>query len=310
MKFFASMVWMLLVGIVVFACSKDTDKTVDALNAEALNLAQTGQVGQALKLANQAVEKAEAENGPEHPAVANGLETQGLIYQAMGEMDKAEAAHLRALGIVKKTIGPDSEEAAKIMNNLGGLYYTKKQNAEAASFYKQALAVVEKKFPAEDPRLAVLRKNISVCEGGESGGKGDTAAGEAAGKVASPPDAPEQPPAPAIQDLVPQQVKDSMTKQLADQNIFISNLTPRPPVMIEAKGMVFPYNALKKGKDGASAQEVVILFAAAANPEKPNTVIFQQCRLISKTSYLSALEKGGVAQLKKELKEVFPSLYQ
>jgi tetratricopeptide (TPR) repeat protein len=225
----------------------------------------------------------------------------------MGNADKAEAVYLRALSIIRKTSGPDSEEAAKIMNNLAGLYYAKKQNAKAASFYKQALAIVEKKFPADDPRLAVLRKNIGVCEGKGGNEAPPTVAGESI--PGTDVTAPAVPPVNMVQDLVPKEVKDSMMKQLADQNIFISDLEPRQPVMMENKGVVFPYHGLKKGKDTESAQEVIVLFASVLNQDKPNAVIFQQCRLISHTSYQAALEKGGMAQLKKEIQEVFSQLY-
>ncbi|MFZ2630256.1 MAG: tetratricopeptide repeat protein [Desulfosalsimonadaceae bacterium] len=306
---------LLLIGGFIAGCSKDSDQTVDVLNADALKLAMAGKVDQALEKATAAVEKAEKEDGADHPNTAMSLETLGLVYQAKGDAEKAETAYLRALSIVKKTSGPDSEGAAKIMNNLAGLYYAKKQNAEAASFYKQALAIVEKKFPADDPRLAVLRKNIGVCEGMLNGGAAAQPAGspvpgggntEAVSQAAVPVKAP---PANPTQDLVPKQIKDSMTAQLAQQNIFISDLKPRPPVPIDKKGIVFPYHALKKEKGTEAVQEVVMLFAAVVNPQKPNAVIFQQCRLISHTSYLSALEKGGVAQLKQEIQEVFKNLY-
>ncbi|MDO9262877.1 MAG: tetratricopeptide repeat protein [Desulfosalsimonadaceae bacterium] len=304
------MLALLLIGVCVAGCSKDSDQTVEVLNADALKLAMAGKVDQALEKATAAVEKAEKENGADHSNTAMSLETLGLVYQAKGDTEKAETAYLRALSIIKKTSGPDSEGAAKIMNNLAGLYYAKKQKAEAASFYKQALAIVEKKFPTDDPRLAVLRKNIGVCEGTLSGGtaaqpadtNGPAAAAQEQSSVKAPPVNP-------VQDLVPQQIKDSMTSQLAQQNIFISDLEPRPPVPIDKKGIVFPYHALKKGKDKEATQEVVVLFAAVANPQKPNAVIFQQCRLISHTSYLSALEKGGMAQLKQEIQEVFKNLY-
>ncbi len=241
----------------------------------------------------------------------------GLVYQAMGDPENAEIAFLRALSVVRKSDGPDSVEAAKITNNLAGLYYAQNKYNLATSFFKQSLAIGEKQFPANDPRLPVMRKNIEVCEGLLSGGTAAKSAEEEKpgpanidSANASQTDSPVQIPTVNLnQDLVPQQVKESMTSQLAKQNIFISDLEPLSPVSIESKGMVFPYNALKKGKDKDSAQKIVVLFAAIKNPENPNAMIFQQCRLISQTSYLSALEKGGSGQLKKELQEVFPGLY-
>ncbi|RJP91415.1 MAG: tetratricopeptide repeat protein [Desulfobacteraceae bacterium] len=306
--FICMLITLLLMGICVAGCSKDSDQTVEEMNAESLKQMQSGQIELALGKAMAALELAEKENGADHPATVMSLETLGLVYQAMGDAEKAESNYLRALSILKKSSSPDTEEAAKIMNNLAGLYYTKKQNGEAASFYKQALAIVEKKFPAEDPRLEVLRKNIGICEGINNGEAGGQPVENSTAAIQNMPAA-KNPPVNMVQDLVPQQVKDSMVKQLADQNIFITDLEPRSPVVIDKKGVVFPYRGVKKGKDAGSAQEIIVLFAAISNPEKPNAVIFQQCRLISHISYLSAMEKGGIAQLKQEIKEVFKDLY-
>jgi hypothetical protein len=160
-----------------------------------------------------------------------------------------------------------------------------------------------------------MRKNIDVCEGlqnGETAAKSADKSGpvDEETAIAAQTESPvKTPPVNMVQDLVPQQIKDSMISQLTQQNILISDLEPRPPVPIDNKGIVFPYHALKKSKDSDSTQEIVVLFAAVANPEKPNAVIFQQCRLISHTSYLTALEKGGMVQLKTELQDVFPGLY-
>ena len=307
---------ILLAGFCIVGCSQDSGKSVNELNAEATKLLQSGQHAQALEKATAALEKSEKENGADNPAMAMSLEILGLAYQATGDAGKAESEFLRALSIVKTSYGPNSGQAAKIMNNLAGLYYAQDQYILAASFFKQSLAILEKMLPADDPRLATLQKNIDVCEsmqrGEKPGQSADQTTDSAGGSelAAFQPESSEEPSSvELVQDLVPQQVKESMTSQLAKQNIFISDLAPLPPVTIENKGMVFPYNALKKGKDNDSAQKIVILFAAIKNPENPNAMIFQQCRLISQTSYLAALEKGGAVQLKQELQEVFPGLY-
>lgn len=315
MKSFVYMILaLLLICFCIAGCSNDT---VDALNSEALKLAQAGQHEQALEKAMAALEKSEMENGAGHPNTVMSLEILGLVYQAMGDAGNAESAFLRALSVAKRSAGPDSGEAAKMMNNLGGLYYAQNQYSPAASFFKQSLAIVEKQIPENDPRLVILRKNIDVCEAMQSGVTGQASGnkvidGETTA-AASQNDSLGAPlmnsPVNIVQDLVPQQVKDSSISQLAKQNIFISDLESRASVLIENKGMVFPYYALKKGKDTDAVQEVVVLFAAIKNPQNPNAMIFQQCRLISHTSYLAALEKGGQVQLKKELLDVFPSLY-
>lgn len=319
MKFFIRiMLFGVMMGFCLLGCSGENEQTVEMLNNEALNLAKAGLYDQALEKAMAALEKSEKKNGANNPATAASLEILGLVYQAKGDEEKAESEFLRALSVVKKSYGPNSGQSAKIMNNLAGLYYAQDQYILAASFFKQSLAILEKMLPADDPRLATLQKNIDVCESMQSGGGAAEQSAEE-GKSgpanidlanASQTDSPvKTPPVNLTQDLVPQQVKESMTAQLAKQNIFISDLEPLPPVLIESKGMVFPYNALKKEKDQGAAQKIVVLFAAIKNPQNPNAMIFQQCRLISQTSYLAALEKGGMPQLKQELQEVFPGLY-
>ena len=319
MKAFACIsLTILLIGFCIVGCSQDSGKSVNELNAEATKLLQSGQFYQALEKAKAALEKSEKENGSDNPAMATSLEISGLAYQATGDAGKAESEFLRALSLVKTSYGPNSGQAAKIMNNLAGLYYAQNQYILAASFFKQSLAILEKLLPEGDPRLATLQKNIDVCEsmqrGEKPGQSADQTESTGGGELAAfQPEASEKSspvePVEEVKDLVPQKVKESMISQLAKQNIFISDLAPLPPVLIENKGMVFPYNALRKGKDNDSAQKIVILFAAIKNPDNPNAMIFQQCRLISQTSYLAALEKGGAVQLKQELKEVFPGLY-
>ena len=135
-----------------------------------------GQKDQALEKAKAALEKSENENGADNPATATSLEILGLVYQAMGDVNKAEASFLRTLSIVKTSYGPNSGQAAKIMNNLAGLYYAQDQYILAASFFNQSLAILEKLLPADDSRLATLQKNIDVCETMQRGEKPDQSA--------------------------------------------------------------------------------------------------------------------------------------
>ena len=307
--FVRMMVAMLFVGVCAAGCSQDGGQTVSDLNNEAINLLNSNQPAQALEKATSAFEKLEKENKTTHPDAVSSLEIIGLSHQAMGNATKAESAFLRALAIVKEAYGPKSPESAKIMNNLGGLYFKQHQYILASSFFKQALDIVKQQLPADDPRLGVLQKNIDLCEAKQSGTPVTAPAEENVSEGAAETTGQANPPVNLVQDLVPQKVKDSMVSQLSRQNIFISDLEPRQMVVIENKGVVFPYHALKKGKDSETAQEIIILFAAIKNPDNPGAVVFQHCRLISHTSYLAALEKGGVPQLAKEIKEVFPDLY-
>ncbi len=297
MKFFYHFVMaMVLVVMCCGGCSKDSNNTVEELNNKALKLLQVNQPDKALETVTAALKKAETELGVEHHETAMCLETLGVVYQAVKEPLKAESAYKRALSITSKVKGEDSLESAKILNNLGALFYSQKQYASAVTIYKQSLAIVENMFSSDDPRLESIRKNIKICE--------DLQNGKSPSQMAGTDDSQKY-----VQDLVPDQVKQSMLSQMAKHNIVLTDLSPRSPVRINNKGIVFPYHALKQGDDSDAVQEIVVLFASIANPENQGAFIFQNCRLISFQSYLSALKTGGVAQLKKELIEVFPDLY-
>jgi tetratricopeptide (TPR) repeat protein len=216
----------------------------------------------------------------------------------MGDYQNAESIDQRALTLIKHANGPDSPEAAKILNTLGGLYYSQNRYLDAAKTFRQSLSIAQNLFPDNDPRLNTLRKNIKTCEDLLNSDVPASAQASAEKPALSGP----------IQDLVPDQIKRSMISQLAQQKIFISDLSPRMPVSMDDKGMVFPYHGLKKDKTGNS-QEILLLFAAIRNPDKPAALIFQQCRLISYRSYINTMEQGGLAQFKKALMEVFADLY-
>ena len=50
-------------------------------------------------------------------------------------------------------------------------------------------------------------------------------------------------------------------------------------------------------------------FAAIENPDKKNSFIFKNSRLVSYESYMAELTKGGLQLLQKSLIEAFPDLY-
>ena len=59
--------------------------------------------------------------GPDHPDVAIRVNNLGLVLQAQGNLEGAKEHYERALGIYKKTYGPDSNNlnVANTLTNLG-----------------------------------------------------------------------------------------------------------------------------------------------------------------------------------------------
>ena len=95
--FVYTMLIFLLIGVCITGCSNDSGQTVEAMNAEALKLVQTGQKDQALEKAKAALAKSEKENGADSSNAIMSLEIMGLVYQSLGDAGNAEIAFLRAL---------------------------------------------------------------------------------------------------------------------------------------------------------------------------------------------------------------------
>lgn len=302
-KFINAALVILLILFCYAGCSRDSNKTADQLNDEAMALLNQQQISKALEKAESALEKAEKTFGENDPKTAKYLQTVAMVRQAEGSFAKAESAYKKAYAIVSDESGGDSLEAAKIMNNLAGCYYTQKRYDLAADTYQQVLKVAEKKFPDDDPRLNAIRANLHASIAGKEGKEGEE------GKAPELPleSAPEVNP-PQIADLVPPKVKQYALDSLSKQNIKISDLQPEAALQIMDKGIVFPYRGIRRLENG-NEQKVVVLFASIKNPEKQDTYVFQNCRVISYQSYQSKLDEGGIDLLKKEVAKLFPGLY-
>jgi tetratricopeptide (TPR) repeat protein len=292
-----SVLAMVLMAVFFAGCSKEMDKTPEEINQEVVSLLQQKENSKALKLAERALKQAEKENGAESRPVAIALETAATAYTAAGLGDKAEASYRQALAIINKTDGEDSVEAAKILNSLASLFYVNKNYEESLAHYKKSLEIAEKHLPPDDPRIAAVRNNITSCEALKSGDQ--------------PLQKPETKNLPDnIQDLVPAQVKEAAIAQLSKQNIILTGLQPKTPVIIDDKGMIFPYIATRKSEEETKEEsKIVVLFAAVRDPSKKDKYIFQQCRVIPFLTYSNIMGSGGIDLLKKELMKIFPDIY-
>lgn len=288
-----------LISILCAGCSRESNKTVKQLTDEAMVLLHQNKIQEALKKGESALKKAEEKYGPESPQTARCMQTMGLIYQADGNAVKAENSYKKALSIFLHKEGDQSLDAAKTMNNLAGFYYTQKKYEQAASLFEESLAIVKKKFQADDPRLQAIEKNIEVCKDRAAGKSLQATGGTENASVPSP-----------ARDYVPEKIKQYVIRNFAEKNnIHISDLQPEQPVLILDQGIVFPYKCTQKTDKDASSVNMVILFAAIKNKDKKNAFEFQQTRIVSYDAYMSALKKGGMALLSKEMVKIFPSLY-
>ena len=65
----------------------------------------------------------------------------GRAYQDLGEYDQAEKMHRAALALNRQVFGPDSQEVAASLNDLGDVLSSTGQWSEAESSFQQALRI-------------------------------------------------------------------------------------------------------------------------------------------------------------------------
>jgi len=124
-------------------------------------LLEAGRYAEALPLAQQAVERAEAVGGPRHPEVAASLHLLALAYEATGAYLKAETTFLRALEIERDTLGPKALQVATTLNNLGSLARAMGAYAKAEPFFTQALAIKEATLGPDHQDVATSLNNLA-----------------------------------------------------------------------------------------------------------------------------------------------------
>jgi hypothetical protein len=113
----------------------------DTLNREVKNLYRAGHYDQAIVVAKKALEVAEYNVGPHHPAVATSLNNLALLYYAKGDYAAAEPLYKRALAIDEKALGPTHPDVATSLNNLAALYRVMQRDAEATLLEQRAAAI-------------------------------------------------------------------------------------------------------------------------------------------------------------------------
>ncbi|MGD0706697.1 MAG: tetratricopeptide repeat protein, partial [Trebonia sp.] len=108
----------------------------------------------------EAVARAEALFGPDHPEVASTLGNLGTVQRQRGELEKAEASQTRALEIKEKAYGPDHPEVAITLTNLGAVQYQRGELEKAEANQTRALAIKEKVYGPDRPEVALTLGNL------------------------------------------------------------------------------------------------------------------------------------------------------
>ena len=112
-----------------------------------------GRYAEAASAGEEALKAAEKEFGPDHPAVAQSVNSLAEIYSAQGKYAEAEQNYKRALAIIEKTKGPEHLSLAPGLTDLGFLYGRQGRYSEAESQFKRLLVVLQVNLGAEHPEV-------------------------------------------------------------------------------------------------------------------------------------------------------------
>ena len=129
---------VLLLAWTTLVHASDAGIEWDILNKEAIELYLQGRYERAIVVAGKALEVANDNVGPDHPAVATSLNNLAEFYRTLGDYAKAETLFKRSLAIKEKAFGPDHPSVATSLENMAALYRATKRDDEAMKLEKRA----------------------------------------------------------------------------------------------------------------------------------------------------------------------------
>jgi tetratricopeptide (TPR) repeat protein/tRNA A-37 threonylcarbamoyl transferase component Bud32 len=100
--------------------------------------------------------------GPEHPMVAESLNSLANTLGETGQLDKSLAAYTRALDISRRALGDEHPQVAGLLANLGQLHESMGNVDAAFAASRQALSMRERDLGADHPDVAITLGNIAM----------------------------------------------------------------------------------------------------------------------------------------------------
>ena len=104
-----------------------------------------------ITLLESALEINRSELGDRHPDTVISLNNLALLYQSMGQYERALPLFESALEIYRSELGDRHPSTAGSLFNLAGLYYNTQQYHQALSFIQQALQIYISTLGSDHP---------------------------------------------------------------------------------------------------------------------------------------------------------------
>ncbi|XP_058585889.1 nephrocystin-3 isoform X3 [Neofelis nebulosa] len=168
------------------ALDPDHPRVAQSLHQLASVYVQWKKFGNAEQLYKQALEIAENAYGAEHPHIARELEALATLYQKQNKYEQAEhfrkksfkirqkatrrkgnsygfaLLRRRALQLEELTLGKDTPDNARTLNELGVLYYLQNNLEIADQFLKRSLEMRERVLGPDHPDCAQSLNNLAA----------------------------------------------------------------------------------------------------------------------------------------------------
>ncbi|MCX6593146.1 MAG: CHAT domain-containing protein [Acidobacteria bacterium] len=143
----------------------DARSEIAAANKSVKELHEKGAHAEALALANRTVEFAQKRLGDWHPLTIVSLGNQAVELKWLGHLEEAKGVYEKLLAFHKTTSTEDGELYARTLNNLAELHVDCGDDSRAEAFQQEAVAILERVLPADDPAIADSLSNLAQIYG-------------------------------------------------------------------------------------------------------------------------------------------------
>jgi tetratricopeptide (TPR) repeat protein len=129
-------------------------KTWKALSKDVAALLKEKKYEDAEVPAEEALELAQAEFGPEHLNVTKSLHALAQVRRGQGHIEEAETLFKKCIAMKIRLLGPEDVELAPPLENLAAMYRKQGMHAKALPFLLSAYDIKMKKYGLDDAFVA------------------------------------------------------------------------------------------------------------------------------------------------------------
>ena len=93
---------------------------------------------------------------------ANLFNNLGILFYGKRDYDRALESYREALGIWKKSLGPEHPDVARVLNNIGVVFMNQGEHDMALKYLRKTYRIEEKELGPDHPKVAQALSNIGI----------------------------------------------------------------------------------------------------------------------------------------------------